>query len=802
MNQNGKAEEKTQPRLPVLATKELIVFPSSSVPLTVTSKRNVQTIEYALNHDSWILVVPLQEGKHPKEASLEDLYAFGTLCKVEQARGNNERGYQIIVNGIKRYDISKLYEENGIYHAEAHEIRPELDVDEETLQALISNGKTLAVEILKLSRGPGVRRLSDLVQGLDDPELFVHLCASHLEINFQDKLSLIQERSVKKRLMKTLDLLQNRKNSLTIQVEINRKLSDQMDKKQREVILREQLNAIREELGEVDEEGKRIDYIQRIKDSDLPEHARKIALEEAKRLETMPSVSPEAPTIKNYLDLLLDLPWKDEEAQDIDIRAARKLLDEEHYGLEKVKNRIIQHLAVMKLNRGLKGSILLLVGPPGVGKTSLGKSIAKAMNRKFVRASLGGVRDEADIRGHRRTYVGAMPGRLIQGIKRAGTKNPVFLLDEIDKLGRGIGGDPAGALLEVLDPEQNQNFEDHYLDVPYDLSQVVFIATANSLDGIPAPLRDRMEIIQLSGYTTAEKFHIAKDHLWPIELEKHGLQPEQVKLKDDTLLRVITHYTREAGVRDLKRKLAAICRDTTEKVVLQGPNAVISINPEDLEQILGPEPFRLEVAETVLPPGVVTGLAWTPMGGEILFIESKAMRGKGKLTITGQLGDVMKESLHIAMSHIRSHLNALNPRFDYENHDIHVHVPAGAIPKDGPSAGITMLISLASLISGKEVPPWIAMSGEISLRGTVMPVGGIKEKVIAAHRAGIKKILLSEKNRRDLHEVPSEVKDQLKFIFVDTIEEALMETLQIDLKSPPPYYDESSRGSKGVHAPA
>ncbi|MFW7378704.1 MAG: endopeptidase La [Oligoflexus sp.] len=801
MKTNGDAIHNG-PSLPVLATKELIVFPNNSVPLTVTSKRNVQTIEYALEHDSWILVVPLQEGKHPKEAGIDDLHKFGSLCKVEQARGNQERGYQIIVNGIKRYEIADIYEENDIYLAEAYEILPEMDIDSETLQNILSNGKTLAVEILKLSRGPGVRRLSDLVQGLDDPELFVHLCASHLELSFEDKLVLMREKSIKKRLVMTLDLLQNRKNSLTVQVEINRKLSDQMDKKQREVILREQLNAIREELGEVDEEGKRVDYMQRVKDSDMPEHARKVALEEAKRLETMPSVSPEAPNIKNYLDLMLDLPWKEEDAQDIDIRRAKELLDQEHYGLEKVKSRIVQHLAVMKLNRGLRGSILLLVGPPGVGKTSLGKSIAKAMNRKFVRASLGGVRDEADIRGHRRTYVGAMPGRLIQGIKRAGTKNPVFLLDEIDKLGRGWGGDPAGALLEVLDPEQNQNFEDHYLDVSYDLSQVVFIATANSMEGIPPALRDRMEIIQLSGYTTAEKFHIAKDHLWPTELEKHGLKPEQVKLRDDTLLRVITHYTREAGVRDLKRKMAAICRDTTEKVVLEGPESIVEINQADLERILGPEPFHLEVAETLLPPGVVTGLAWTPMGGDILFIESKGMRGKGKLTITGQLGDVMKESLHIAMSHVRSHLNVLNPRYDYENQDIHVHVPSGAIPKDGPSAGITMFVSLASLIANKEVPPSIAMSGEITLRGAVMPVGGIKEKVIAAHRAGIKKIILSEKNKKDLHEVPSEVKDQLEFVFVENIEEVLLETLNIDLKSPPPFYDERRQENGGIHAPA
>jgi ATP-dependent Lon protease len=769
----------------------------------VTSERNVRTIEHALNHDSHLLLVPLRDGKHPKSASIDDLHRLGSLCKVEQARGGDSRGYQIIVNGVTRYELKNTYDEDDLYFATAREIKPIHDTDDDSLQSMMSKGKELAVEILKLSRGAGVRRLSDLVQGLEDPDLFVHLCAAHLELSFDDKLDLLGERSVGQRLLRILELLQNRKNSLSVQVEINRKLSNQMDKKQREVILREQLHAIREELGEMDEGGERVDYVQRIKDSAMPDKVKRVALDEAKRLESMPSVSPESPTIRNYLDLLLELPWDDEPQKEIDIEYARQLLDKEHYGLDKVKGRIIQHLAVMKLNKGTKGSILLLVGPPGVGKTSLGKSIAKAMGRRFVRASLGGVRDEADIRGHRRTYVGAMPGRLIQGIKRAGTRNPVFLLDEIDKLGRGFSGDPGGALLEVLDPEQNHTFEDHYLDVPYDLSHVVFIATANSLDGIPGPLLDRMETIQVSGYTTAEKLHIARDHLWPAELEKHGLSPEQVKLKDEALLRVITHYTREAGVRDLKRKLAGICRDTTEKIVLNGPDAKVTVDKADLETILGPEPFHLEVAETVLPPGVVTGLAWTPMGGDILFIESKTMRGKGKLTITGQLGDVMRESLHIAMSHIRSYLSVLNPRFDYEHQDIHVHVPAGAIPKDGPSAGITMLTSLASLIAGKEVCPSIAMSGEITLRGAVMPVGGVKEKVIAAQRAGIKKIILSAKNEKDLVDVPDEIKDQLEFHFVETIEEVLLETLDIDLTNvqPASLYNGSAKGGD-AHAPA
>ncbi len=771
---------------PILATKELVVFPSSSVPLTVNSDRNVHAIEAALADSGLILLVPVKERKHPRQAKLEDLYAVGTLCKIEQARGSLEEGYQMIVGGLYRCDILSTEEKEKLFVGEASRIEATEDIDEQAKKTLLDSAKSLALEILKLSRGSGVKRLAELIQGLDDEDVLVHTCAAHLDLNFEDRLDLLEIRSVKQRLLRIIELLQIKKNSMNVQLEINRKLSTQMDKKQREVILREQLLAIREELGELDASSPKPEYLERIEASEMPDTVKAVARDEAKRLESMPAMSPEGPSIRNYLDLLLELPWTHQEATDIDIRHARKILNEDHYGLDKVKDRIIQHLAVMQLNRGMKGSILLLVGPPGVGKTSLGKSIAKAMHREFVRVSLGGVRDEADIRGHRRTYLGSMPGRLIQGIKRARCTNPVFLLDEIDKLGRSWSGDPAGALLEVLDPEQNQNFEDHYLDVPYDLSQVMFIATANSLEGIPGPLRDRLELIQLSGYTSAEKLHIAKQHLWPSERNLHGLAEAKVSIQDEALLRLITHYTREAGVRDLKRKLAAICRHLSEKVILQEGEKSFSIRTEDLEDILGPEPFRMEVAEALLPAGVVTGLAWTPMGGDILFIEAKQMRGKGQLTITGQLGDVMKESLHIAMSHIRYHLAEINPRFDYEKRDIHVHVPSGAIPKDGPSAGITMLTSLASLIAGKAVSPDLAMSGEITLRGTVMPVGGVKEKVIAAHNAGIKRIILASRNRKDLREVPEEVRQNLKFYFVDTVEQVLQIALEIDIDGSKP----------------
>lgn len=768
---------------PILVTRELIIFPNNSIPLTVASRRNKKAIQAALAGSGRLLVIPVEKGNKTGEATPNDLCNFGTLCKVEQSKGSHEANFQVILNGLVRVELLEpktADDDEDLLLGAYTPIDSIFDIDESTLQQLLSTGKELAVDILKLSQGSGAKKLSELVESLDEPDLFVNLCAAHLDLSLSQKLSLLKTPSIRERLAKVLDLLHIRKNSLQVQVELGQKLGKQMDRKQREVILREQLHAIREELGDLDETGSELNFEQRIDELDMPDHIKKIAKDEAKRLESTPSASPEAPNIRNYLDLLCDLPWGDPEATDIDIVKAREVLDREHHGLTKIKDRIIQHLAVMQLNKGQRGTILLLVGPPGVGKTSLGKSIAEAMDRKFVRVSLGGVRDEAEIRGHRRTYLGSMPGRIIQGIKRAGSNNPVFLLDEIDKLSQGWSGDPASALLEALDPEQNSTFEDHYMDVPYDLSHVVFIATANSLENISAPLRDRMEIINVSGYTTAEKLFIAKKHLWLDEIKKHGLVDYDLSIAEDALLHLITHYTKESGVRDLKRKIAALCRHLSEKVLSADEDAAIKISTGDLEKILGPEPFNLELAEASLPSGVVTGLAWTPMGGEILFIESKLMPGKGNLTITGQLGDVMKESLQIAMSHVRAHLSKINPHFSYDKFDIHVHVPSGAIPKDGPSAGITMLTSLVSLIAQKNVAADLAMSGEITLRGSVLPVGGIKEKVIAAHRAGVKKVLLSVKNKKDIQEIPEEVRNELEIVFVETVAEVIDEALGLN----------------------
>ena len=516
----------------------------------------------------------------------------------------------------------------------------------------------------------------------------------------------------------------------------------------------------------------------------MPEEVKEIALEEVLKLERQGPHSSEENVIRNYLDLLTSLPWGKSKIKDIDIGAARNLLDEEHYGLEKVKDRIIQHLTVMKLKQNKQGSILLLVGPPGTGKTSLGKSIAEVLGREYVRISLGGVKDEAEIRGHRRTYLGALPGRIIQGMKRAGETNPVFILDEVDKLMAAYNGDPASALLEVLDPEQNDSFSDHYLEVPYDLSDVFFIATANSLRDIPGPLRDRMEIIEIGSYTSHEKFNIAKDHLISTVLEEHGLDETQLQIDDEALKTIIEKYTREAGVRGIKRQLSAVARVASEKIVVGKVDLPYVVREDMLYEILGHELTQYHRAGKNNPPGVVTGLAWTPVGGDILFIEGAFMPGTGKLTLTGQLGDVMKESAKISQTLIRSRLAFNLKSVEFDKKDLHIHVPSGAIPKDGPSAGVALLSTIASLVTGHEVDPKLAMTGEISLRGAVLPVGGIKEKVIAAHRAGIERIILPKENVKDLDDVPDDVKDEIKFISVETVEDVIKETIGIELPKP------------------
>jgi ATP-dependent Lon protease len=608
-----------------------------------------------------------------------------------------------------------------------------------------------------------------------------------MPVQLSQKQELLETVEVRKRYEAFLEILSNMRENISIRIEVAKKVSDKVSKSNREAMLREQLKVIQEELnenggGDAGEGG----YRERIERSRMPDDVRKKALAEVRKLESSGHQHHESPGIRNYLDLLLDLPWVTEEKKSIDIAQARRVLDANHNGLEQVKERIIQHLAVMKLKHEKQGSILLFAGPPGTGKTSLGKSIADALGRKYVRISLGGIRDEAEIRGHRRTYVGALPGRIIQGMKKAGTKNPVFILDEIDKLAYANAGDPASALLEVLDPEQNNTFSDHYLEIPYDLSDVLFIATANSLATIPGPLLDRMELIEISSYTKNEKLAIARDHLIPKTLEEHGLNADKLRFDDEALKVLIDRYTREAGVRALKKQLARAARFVSEKIVSGTAELPYVVTSAMLTGILGKELVRQEVARKENAPGVVTGLAWTPVGGEILFIEGTFMPGKGKLTLTGQLGDVMKESAQISLSLIRSRLAHSAGIFNFVASDIHIHVPSGATPKDGPSAGIALFTALASLITATPVNPKIAMTGEVTLSGAVLPVGGIKEKVLAAHRAGIRKVILPRENERDLLEVAEDVRNDLTFVPVESIDEVLREVLGIDLHGPVP----------------
>lgn len=786
-------EYSTNGYFPVLPIRNTVIFPGVALPLRVGRSKSIAAIQKAQENAkgrgkpqaAWILAVTQKIDPDDREATPDELHRVGTLCKIEKIRGSADEGFQVLVRGVARFRINELKEEKEGYLqalADAWPVhaRDELDSDPKTNEALLTSLKKLSEEILELLPAD-TEQLLELVKGIDDVIYLTHLCASNLELPLEKKQEVLETVSVKARALMLLDLMQHQKDALQVQSQIRDKLSHRMGKVQRDAILREQLKTIQAELGEGEEGESRDDYRRKIEESGMPEETRKVALEELKRLESIGNASPESHVIRNYLDLLCAMPWAKSADDRIDLDGARGILDRDHYGLEKIKKRILQHLAVMKLKKTTRGSILLFVGPPGVGKTSLGQSIAKALGRKFVRGSLGGVRDDAEIRGHRRTYIGAMPGRIIQGIKRAGENNPVFMLDEIDKLSRSFSGDPASALLEVLDPEQNGSFLDHYLDVPFDLSKVVFIATANTLESIPGPLLDRMEVIDLTGYTTAEKLHIAKNHLIPKQLAEHGLSSEQLQISDEGLMRMITHHTREAGVRDLQRIIAAVCRASTEKVLASSAVLPVRVELKDLEEILGPERYIHEVAERIAPPGVVTGLAWTPQGGEILFIEASVMPGNGKLTLTGQLGDVMKESAQIALSLVRSKLPPHLPGIDYDRRELHVHVPAGGIPKDGPSAGIALLTTVASLFSGRSVNPKLAMTGEITLRGAVMPVGGIKEKVMAAHRAGIERVILPRRNQKDLKDVPEEVKSQLKIEFVDTASDVLRLTLGIEL---------------------
>lgn len=787
----------TQGRLPVLPLRNAVLFPGLTQVVKVGRERSVNALLEAEKKGYWVITTqqlqndPSTAGSH---VGPDDIHKVGTLCRIDSMKGKSDSGYQVVLRGFSRVrlDDIQLMDDANYLVATGLALEDVNDMNAPTREALLESLRQLGKDILKVIP-TNTDQMAQMLSSVDDLAYLTSLCAGNIDVDLQEKQKILEMVNLRERSLHLLNLMKHFKEGLELQAEIRNKLSQKLGQQQRQSILREHMRAIREELDGGGEELSFEDKMrQKFETAKFPPDVLKIAESELKRLMEIGNQAAESHVIRSYLELLVALPWSKSAVETaIDLDEARRILDADHFGMEKVKKRIIQQLAVMKLRKNAKGSILLLAGPPGIGKTSLAASIAKALGRQFVRVSVGGVRDDAEVRGHRRTYVGALPGRIIQGLKRAQQNNPVFLLDEIDKMGRGFQGDPASALLEVLDPEQNANFMDHYLDVPFDLSKVMFIATANQLDTIPGPLLDRMEVIDMTGYTLAEKFHIAKNHLLPKQMKEQGFQPNAVIFEDDAMSRLISSFTREAGVRELERKIAAVLRGVSEKVVHKlevNDTTEVRIRALEIEEILGPDRYVSDVALDANPAGVVTGLAWTPVGGDILFIETTAMPGKGELILTGQLGDVMRESAQIAQSLIRSHLKDLGLQLDWKKYDLHLHVPSGATPKDGPSAGVSILSSMISLLTGRSVSGQLAMTGEITLRGVITPVGGIKEKVIAAHRAGIRNVILPEKNRRDLREIPKEVLDDVEVHFVSRVEELLKLVFDLDLKPVHPQF--------------
>lgn len=772
--------EEINKTLNVLGITDMVLFKGTEITIRI-AKDPKRDLEQSLMEDSYYaLGITVKKTEPSHQYQVGDFYKKGVILTVKSIKLENDF-YVLDVMALEKAKIEQFYEFEGELKASYSFDEDVVDLDEMTLKEMLKTIKSLVKEISVYFKGS--EPFIQYIEELDNLPLLCGILLQYMQVNIEDKQAVFEAYSYSEKGMKMIDLLIKQKELYAFQKEISEKFSTEANKNYRKAFLREQLKAIQEELNETESGSSKKDFRERIETSLMPEDVKKVAYDELAKFEGLSAQSAERNVVVNYLELLLTLPWGKHKAKEIDIEAARKILDQEHYGLKEVKDRIIQHLAVMKLKKEKQGSILLLVGPPGTGKTSLGKSIATALDRPYVRMSLGGIRDEAEIRGHRRTYVAALPGRIIQGMKKAGQTNPVFILDEVDKLMVGNSGDPASALLEVLDPEQNNSFADHFLEVPYDLSDVFFIATANSLRGIPGPLLDRMEIIQLSSYTNQEKFHIAVDHLVKNVLEDHGLSDYQLQYSDEAILKVINDYTREAGVRGLKRELAGLARVSTEKIVLGEVDLPLVIDEAKVEEFLGRPKARHDQIGKNNAVGVVTGLAWTPVGGDILFIEGSFMPGNGQMILTGQLGDVMKESARIALSLVKSRLAFQTTNFEFAKKDLHIHVPSGAIQKDGPSAGVALFSAISSLVLGRKVPSDIAMTGEVTLRGMVMPVGGIKEKIIAAHRAGVKKVLIPTENMKDLKDVPSEVTDAIVFKPMETIEEVIKELFDLDLPS-------------------
>ncbi len=758
--------------LPILPLYDTVLFPKMVLPLVVMQKESVQLIDEAMSKDRIIGLLVSKATSDEKTSKSEDLYEIGTSALILKMAKTEDDKSQILVQGLGRFKLSAFIEGKPYLTGEVVHLKENETKDTET-EALMSNIIHLFTKVVDLS--PVLpQEVSLMAKSIQEPGTLANMVASSINATPGEKQKVLEVDSVKKRLKEVTKLVNHQLEILELGNKIQTQVKGDMDKSQREYYLRQQLKAIQEELGEQDETKVELDeYRTKIAEKNLPEDARKEAERELKRLEKMHPSSAEYTVSSTYLDWITSLPWNESTQDTLDIKKARKILDDDHFGLEKAKNRIIEYLAVKKLKPASKGPILCFAGPPGTGKTSLGNSIARALGRAFIRISLGGVRDEAEIRGHRRTYIGALPGRIIQGIRRAGSNNPVFMLDEIDKVGSDFRGDPSSALLEVLDPEQNFSFSDHYLDVPFDLSKVMFITTANILDTIPPALRDRMEVLQLLGYTEDEKIKIANRFLIPRQRKEHGLTSEQISFTKGAVKLIINGYTREAGLRNLEREIANICRGVASRIA-EEKTASMAIKVMNVSKFLGAVRFISEAKTRITTPGIATGLAWTPAGGDILFIEATAMKGKKGLTLTGQLGDVMKESATTALSFIRANAAALGIDEDFfEKYDIHIHVPAGAIPKDGPSAGVTILTALTSLLKNKIIKKDLAMTGEITLRGQVLPVGGIKEKVLAAHRFGIKTIILPSQNEKDLEDIPKKVQKDIQFHFISKMKDVI-----------------------------
>lgn len=767
--------KKNEIIVPLLPLRGLHVYPTMVLHLDVGREKSVQALEKAMVDDSLIFLTT-QTDLSIDEPVVEDLYKMGTLTKVKQMLKLPNGTIRVLVEGLTRAEIRSHFDEGDHFAVSliTYDDHEEKDVEDEALMRMMLE---YFEQYIRMSKKISVETYSS-VSDIEEPGRMADIIASHLPLKLKEKQEILELVDVKERVNRLIELIHNEKEVLNLEKKIGQRVKKSMERTQKEYYLREQMKAIQKELGEKEGKmGEVEELTEKIEAAGMPEHAKKAALKELERYEKVPASSAESSVIRNYIDWLLSIPWIEATEDDLNIKKAEKILDEDHHGLEKVKERVLEYLAVQKMTNSLKGPILCLAGPPGVGKTSLARSIARSLNRNFVRVSLGGVRDESEIRGHRRTYVGAMPGRIIQGMKKAGTINPVFLLDEIDKMSNDFRGDPSAAMLEVLDPEQNKNFSDHYIEETYDLSKVMFIATANNLSSIPGPLRDRMEIITIAGYTELEKIEIAKDHLLPKQIKEHGMTKSQLQVRDEAIRKIVRYYTREAGVRSLERQLAAICRKTVRILVANEKKRVV-VTEKTIEEFLGKTIFHYGQAELEDQIGVATGLAYTAVGGDTLQIEVALSPGKGRLVLTGKLGDVMKESAQAAFSYVRS--KAVEFGIDenfHEKNDIHIHVPEGAVPKDGPSAGITMVTALVSALTGKSIRKEVGMTGEITLRGRVLPIGGLKEKTLGAHRAGLKMIILPKDNEKDIDDIPESVRTELQFIPVSHMDEVLKHAL-------------------------